>query len=156
MKNNILNIVAIAMGFLITLNSNIAMGKPEVQKNINGNPLTSCSNSPLTGFYRNGKCETGSDDEGTHVICARVTKKFLEFSYSRGNDLISENKMYHFPGLKPGDRWCLCALRWKEAYDKGVAPPIDLKATHQSALKFFSKKELQEKSLVSISSEKKK
>nr|WP_322488805.1 DUF2237 domain-containing protein [Chloroflexus sp.] len=103
-------------------------------RNVLGNALTPCSMQPLTGFYRNGCCDTGPHDAGLHVVCAQVTAEFLAFSRSRGNDLITPRPEYSFPGLKPGDRWCLCALRWLEAYDAGVAPPVILAATHEAAL----------------------
>ncbi len=103
-------------------------------KNVLGTPLKGCSTDPLTGFFRNGCCDTGADDIGIHVVCAQVTAEFLAFSADRGNDLTSPNAW--FPGLRPGDRWCLCASRWKEALDAGVAPPVVLEATHIAALEF--------------------
>ncbi len=105
-------------------------------KNVLGTALKTCSTAPLTGFYRTGCCDTGADDLGLHVVCAEVTAEFLAFSVSRGNDLVAPNPWSGFPGLKPGDRWCLCAERWKEALDAGVAPPVVLEATHISALEF--------------------
>ena len=113
-------------------------------KNVLGGELASCSNDPLTGFYRDGCCNTGGSDSGLHVICAKMTAEFLEFSRSRGNDLSTPNPMFRFPGLRPGDRWCLCAARWKEAYDAGKAPPVVLEASHISSLEFASLEELQE------------
>lgn len=103
--------------------------------NVLGGPLLACSYAPLTGFYRTGCCETGADDHGRHVICVRVTKAFLDFSRAAGNDLSTPRPQYRFAGLKPGDRWCLCALRWKEAWQAGVAPPVVLEATHAAALR---------------------
>jgi uncharacterized protein (DUF2237 family) len=94
--------------------------------------------APRTGFYRDGYCHTGDADTGRHVVCARVSADFLEFSRSRGNDLITPNPYYDFPGLKPGDKWCLCVLRWKEAWEAGCAPPVILEATHQVALRYVS------------------
>jgi uncharacterized protein (DUF2237 family) len=91
----------------------------------------------MTGFYRNGRCDTGPGDYGVHVVCAQMTEEFLEFSLSRGNDLITPVPMFDFPGLKPGDYWCLCAERWQEALEAGCAPPILLEATHESALEFI-------------------
>jgi uncharacterized protein (DUF2237 family) len=105
-------------------------------KNVLGTPLKSCSTSPMTGFYRNGCCDTGGDDLGLHVVCARMTAEFLAFSASRGNDLSTPNPWFGFPGLRPGDQWCLCAERWKEALEAGVAPPVVLEATHMTALEF--------------------
>lgn len=103
-----------------------------------------CGTDPMTGFYRDGCCNTGAEDGGLHVVCTEVTEEFLLFSQSRGNDLLTPNPMFRFPGLKPGDRWCLCAARWKEAYDAGMAPPVVLEATHMSTLEFASLEELQE------------
>lgn len=108
------------------------------QKNVLGQPLQPCSVDPMTGFYRNGSCETGDMDHGTHVICSRVTEAFLVFSKKRGNDLSTPRPEYNFPGLKPGDKWCLCALRWEEALLAGVAPPVVLASTHERALEFVS------------------
>jgi uncharacterized protein (DUF2237 family) len=102
--------------------------------NVLGSPLETCGRDPLTGFYRDGCCETGSDDLGTHVVCAVMTEAFLDFTRSRGNDLSTPRPDYRFPGLKPGDRWCLCASRWAEAYGAGLAPPVVLGATHARAL----------------------
>jgi uncharacterized protein (DUF2237 family) len=107
-------------------------------RNVLGGPLATCCTAPLTGFYRDGSCHTGPQDLGTHVVCAQVTQEFLEFSVARGNDLVTPVPQFHFPGLNPGDKWCLCALRWKEALDAGVAPPVVLAATHEKALEFVS------------------
>nr|WP_277989874.1 DUF2237 domain-containing protein [Phormidium pseudopriestleyi] len=109
-----------------------------------GGKLENCCTSPMTGYYRDGKCNTGGGDYGAHVVCAQVTEEFLTFSKQRGNDLTSPVPMFNFPGLKPGDRWCLCASRWKEALDAGVAPPIVLGATHASALEYMSQEELKQ------------
>ena len=111
--------------------------------NVLGQPLQACSYDPLTGFFRDGCCHTREDDTGSHVICARVTAAFLDFSRARGNDLITPRPEYRFVGLKPGDRWCLCALRWKEALEAGVAPPVVLEATHARALAVVSLEQLQ-------------
>lgn len=104
-------------------------------RNVLGGPLLACSYAPLTGFYRTGCCETGPDDLGRHIICVRVTDVFLDFSRSVGNDLSTPRPEHRFAGLRAGDRWCLCALRWKEALDAGVAPPVVLEATHEAALR---------------------
>lgn len=112
-------------------------------KNVLGGDLQMCCSSPLTGYYRDGYCRTGGMDFGAHVICAQVTSEFLEFTKSQGNDLSTPMPAYQFPGLKPGDCWCLCASRWKEALDAGVAPPVVLEATHIRALEVVSFKELQ-------------
>ena len=116
-------------------------------KNVLGENLEPCCTSPMTGFHRNGDCETGPRDVGTHVVCAHVTKKILEFTQSRGNDLISPSPHHGFPGLKPGDRWCLCVSRWKEAIDAGVAPPVVLSATHEATLKYVSLEDLKKHAL---------
>lgn len=106
-------------------------------KNVLGGPLQGCSQEPLTGFYRTGDCQTGPDDRGLHVVCTQVTQEFLEFSKARGNDLTTPVPQYNFPGLKPGDRWCLCAARWLEAAEANVAPPLILSATHLAALQLI-------------------
>jgi len=107
-------------------------------KNVFGRPLLTCSTFPLTGFYRDGRCHTGADDIGTHTVCTIVTDEFLLFSKSRGNDLSTPIPEYRFPGLKPGDRWCLCAARWVEAWRAGAAPKLVLEATHEKTLEFVS------------------
>ena len=107
-------------------------------RNVLGGPLATCCTVPMTGFYRDGSCHTGPQDVGTHVVCAQVTREFLEFSVARGNDLVTPVPQFHFPGLRPGDKWCLCALRWKEALEAGVAPPVVLAATHEKALEFVA------------------
>ena len=102
--------------------------------NVLGGPLAVCGRDPLTGFYRDGGCESGPDDHGTHVVCAVMTAEFLAFTRSRGNDLSTPRPEYRFPGLRAGDRWCLCVSRWREALAAGVAPPVVLEATHRKAL----------------------
>lgn len=116
-------------------------------RNVLGGKLESCCNSPITGFYRDGKCNTGAGDLGAHVICAAVTEEFLAFTKSSGNDLSTPVPMFNFPGLKPGERWCLCAARWKEALDAGVAPPVILSATHAVAVEYVSLDELKQHAL---------
>lgn len=113
-------------------------------KNVLGEPLVGCCTSPMTGFYRDGYCRTGPGDVGVHTVCAEVTAEFLEFSKAHGNDLTTPVVEYQFPGLVPGDRWCLCAARWKEAYDAGVAPKVVLAACHISSLEFATLEELSE------------
>ena len=103
-------------------------------RNVLGGELEPCSTSPLTGFYRNGCCETGPEDAGMHTVCAVMTAEFLRFSMSVGNDLSTPRPEFDFPGLRPGDRWCLCAPRWKEALDAGAAPELVLEATHEEVL----------------------
>ena len=113
-------------------------------KNVYGEPLQHCSSDPMTGYYRDGCCRTGSGDAGVHVVCAEMTAEFLVFSQVRGNDLSTPNPMYHFPGLVAGDRWCLCAQRWQEALVAGVAPPVVLASTHISALEFIDLDDLED------------
>ena len=110
--------------------------------NVFGQPLAPCGRDPLTGFYRDGCCNTGYDDTGIHTVCIRATGKFLAFSKKRGNDLTTPNPEAGFPGLRPGDQWCLCAGRWKEALDAGVAPPVVLAATHEETLAMLPLAEL--------------
>ena len=110
--------------------------------NVLGGPLEPCSLDPMTGYYRNGCCDTGSEDQGVHVVCAVMTAEFLEFSRAHGNDLTMPVEMFSFPGLKPGDRWCLCAARWREAYDAGCAPDVVLEATHARMLEWATLDEL--------------
>ena len=105
-------------------------------RNVLGTELQECSRRPLTGFYRDGCCNTGREDRGVHVICARVTAEFLAYSRSVGNDLSTPRPEFGFQGLVPGDRWCLCAARWAQAFRAGVAPPVILEAPHVSALEF--------------------
>lgn len=109
----------------------------ENEKNVLGGELVLHCLSPKTGFYRDGYCRTGKADTGSHVVAAIVTQEFLEFTKSRGNDLQTPRHMYDFPGLVAGDRWCLCALRWQEAHEAGVAPPVVLEATHEKVLKYI-------------------
>ncbi|TWU18678.1 DUF2237 family protein [Allorhodopirellula heiligendammensis] len=116
-------------------------------KNVLGTHLEVCSTDPMTGFYRDGCCNTGGQDVGLHVVCIVATAEFLEFSRARGNDLSTPMPMYQFPGLQPGDRWCLCAARWKEAFDAGKAPQVHLEATHISALEYADLEELQQYSV---------
>ncbi|MFM8585989.1 MAG: DUF2237 family protein [Gammaproteobacteria bacterium] len=104
------------------------------QVNVFGDPLADCSHSPKTGWFRSGCCETDASDTGSHTVCAVMTADFLEFSRSRGNDLSTPRPEFGFPGLKSGDRWCLCAARWQEAFEAGCAPKVSLKATHRRAL----------------------
>jgi uncharacterized protein (DUF2237 family) len=105
-------------------------------RNVFGAPLEPCSVRPLTGFFRNGCCDTGPEDGGSHTVCVVMTEEFLRFSKSQGNDLSTPQPQYGFPGLVAGDRWCLCAPRWREAFDAGKAPRVVLKATHQGALDY--------------------
>jgi uncharacterized protein (DUF2237 family) len=103
-------------------------------RNVLGEPLATCSDDPLTGFFRDGCCNTGRDDAGVHTVCARVSAEFLAFSRAQGNDLSTPVPAFGFPGLRPGDRWCLCAARWKEAAEAGCAPRVVLAATHERTL----------------------
>jgi uncharacterized protein len=113
-------------------------------KNVLGKNLENCSNDPMTGFFRDGCCRTGADDQGLHLVCAEMTEEFLNFSRSRGNDLIQAVPAFQFPGLKAGDRWCLCVQRWKEAFEAGVAPRIVLESTHISTLEFVDLSDLED------------
>jgi uncharacterized protein len=111
--------------------------------NVLGTELRACCSDPVTGFYRDGYCRTGPEDSGLHTVCAEMTRDFLDYSVLMGNDLVTPHPESDFAGLKPGDRWCICVSRWKEALERGVAPPVDLEATHCSALEFVSLEELQ-------------
>lgn len=122
-------------------------GSAPIQLNVLGEPLATCSTAPVTGFHRTGCCATGPDDRGAHVVCAQVTGAFLEFSRSRGNDLVTPAPAFGFPGLRPGDRWCLCAARWREALTAGVAPPVVLAATHERALELVDMADLKRHAL---------
>jgi len=121
------------------------------QKNVLGKPLDICSIQPLTGFLREGDCRMLTRDVGRHGVCAQVTQEFLDFTRSRGNDLTTPLPMSGFPGLKPGDRWCLCADRWNEAYQNGVAPPVILASTHADTLKRIPLDHLKNHSLDGVS-----
>jgi len=112
----------------------MANDNQETARSVLGEPLESCSEEPLTGFYRDGCCNTGPDDRGVHTVCAVMTEDFLTFTKARGNDLSTPMPAFGFPGLKPGDRWCLCAARWLEAFEAGHAPKVALKATHEVTL----------------------
>ena len=103
--------------------------------NVFGKELEMCCKNPETGFFRNGMCDTCREDQGVHTVCILATEEFLKFSKSVGNDLSTPHPEFEFPGLKPGDRWCLCALRWQEAYEAGKAPPVYLESTHENTLK---------------------
>ena len=104
------------------------------ERNVLGGALAPCSTSPRTGFFRDGCCNTGPEDLGLHVVCAQVTAAFLAFAREQGNDLITPVPEFGFPGLKPGDRWCVCAATWRQAFEAGVAPPVILAATHEETL----------------------
>ncbi len=115
--------------------------------NVLGSALQACSFDPLTGYYRDGCCNTDAQDHGTHVVCAKVTAEFLAYSLKQGNDLITPRPDYRFAGLRPGDRWCLCVNRWLEALQAGVAPPLCLEATHANALERVSLEKLKQHAL---------
>ena len=119
------------------------MFKKKESINIFGKPLETCCNDPKTGFFRNGLCDTCKEDQGIHTVCILATEKFLEFSKAAGNDLSTPNPSFNFDGIKPGDKWCLCALRWKEAEEAGFAPPVLLESTHQETLKVIDIYKLQ-------------
>ena len=113
-------------------------------KNVLGTDLITCSEDPMTGFFRNGKCDTRADDQGMHTVCALMTDEFLAFSKEHGNDLSTPIPEFGFPGLKDGDYWCLCLSRWIQAYEFGMAPRVKLEATHASVLEFIELHRLQE------------
>jgi len=123
------------------------MDLPE-NKNVLGGEMVPCSLAPLTGFYRTGSCLVGPDDPGCHAVCCVVTEEFLAFSQASGNDLSTPMPVYGFPGLKPGDHWCVCADRWREALDAGYACPVVLEATSEAALQYVSRSILEEYALV--------
>lgn len=112
-------------------------------KNVLGGELAPCGLDPLTGFFRDGCCNTGYEDTGMHTVCVQVTREFLEFSKGRGNDLSTPAPEHGFAGLRPGDRWCLCAARWKEAFDAGAAPRVVLEATHEEAVAVIALEDLE-------------
>jgi hypothetical protein len=112
-------------------------------RNVLGTRLVECSRDPLTGFYRNGCCDTGAEDQGLHLVCCRVTAEFLAFSARHGNDLSTPKPEWGFPGLKPGDQWCVCVERWKEAFEARVIAPVVLEATHISTLEFVDLADLE-------------
>ena len=113
------------------------------EKNVLGSELVACSFDPLTGYFRDGCCNTDASDLGSHLICVRVTREFLAYSRARGNDLSTPMPQHRFTGLQPGDRWCLCALRWREALEEGYAPPVVMEATHANALQFVTLAQLE-------------
>ena len=119
-------------------------------KNVLGTPLKSCSTKPLTGFYRNGCCDTGPDDHGLHLVCTQVTAEFLAHQRHVGNDLSTPMPQAGFAGLKPGDRWCLCVTRWKQSFEAGIFAPVVLEATHMSTLEFVDLEDLQKHAVVEL------
>jgi len=122
-------------------------GSDRSQRNVFGEPVALCSLAPLTGFFRDGCCHSGPEDIGLHTVCVEVTAEFLAFSKNRGNDLSTPRPEFSFPGLKPGDRWCLCAVRWKEAFEAGCAPRVVLAATHASTLRVVALNDLKKHAL---------
>jgi len=133
--------------FLSSKSNTMSTNPPDFTKNVLGTPLQTCCTDPMTGFYRNGRCETGPEDYGTHVVCAEMTEEFLTFTKSKGNDLSTPRPEFRFPGLEPGDKWCLCALRWREAWEAGVAPPVVLERTHEKALRYMKLEDLKQHAL---------
>lgn len=121
--------------------------QPSWQRNVFGEPIGLCSLSPRTGFFRTGSCHTGPGDDGVHTVCVEVTAEFLAFSKSRGNDLSTPMPQFGFPGLEPGDRWCLCAARWQEAFEAGKAPRVVLGATHELTLEIVELADLKRHAL---------
>jgi uncharacterized protein len=122
---------------------------PSGPSNVLGGPLEPCCFEPVTGFYRDGYCRTGPGDFGLHTVCIEVTAEFLIFSRAQGNDLSTPVPEFEFPGLKPGDCWCLCVTRWKQALDAGMAPRVRLESSHISALEFVAREDLQRYALTS-------
>lgn len=116
-------------------------------KSVTGKPLEKCCDNPKTGFYRDGFCHTGPSDSGSHVVAATMTEEFLQYTKAQGNDLSTPRPEFDFPGLKAGDRWCLCAMRWKQADDAGVAPPVHLEATHEKALDMIPEAQLKKRAV---------
>lgn len=127
--------------------SNPSVPQPSPAKNVLGSELQACCTAPMTGFFRDGFCHTGPMDRGLHVVCAQMTEGFLSYTKAQGNDLSTPQPMANFPGLKPGDCWCLCAARWKEALDDGIAPPVVLEATHEAALNYLTLEDLERHAL---------
>lgn len=117
---------------------------PYHSQNVLGGPLEACCFAPVTGFHRDGYCRTGPNDAGVHAVCTEMTEAFLEFSKQAGNDLSTPRPEFGFDGLRPGDRWCVCAARWKEAFDAGCAAPVVLRSTHAAALEFATLEELKQ------------
>jgi uncharacterized protein (DUF2237 family) len=122
---------------------------PIMPTNVLGTELQCCCRDPMTGFYRDGYCRTGPEDVGLHTVCVQATREFLDFSVLDGNDLVTPHHEWGFPGLEPGDKWCVCVTRWKDALERGVAAPVDLEATHSSALEFVTLEDLQAHALKS-------
>ena len=129
--------------------SNLPTNGHSKARNVLGGTLLTCCTSPMTGFFRNGRCDTNDQDSGLHVVCAILTEEFLEFSKANGNDLSTPRPEWGFPGLKAGDKWCVCAARWKDALDAGVAPKVLLEATHQNALQVVPLEELKRHGVLS-------
>jgi len=134
---NLYKYVDIYLSFLSLITKNLQKKIGDKMKNVLGTGLNPCSQSPKTGFFRDGFCRTNEKDQGKHVVASIMTNEFLIFSKSKGNDLSTPNPTYGFPGLKSGDRWCLCAVRWQEAYISGYAPKVILEATHEKALDYI-------------------
>ena len=143
---NFIKITIIAFFAILILtnykNKSMENERKQITKNVKGEALETCCTNPMTGWYRNGKCETDANDYGTHVVCAEMTDAFLDFTKLLGNDLSTPRPELKFPGLKAGDKWCLCALRWKEAHRAGFAPPVILESTHEKALEFIKLEDL--------------
>ena len=123
------------------------MSETEEQQNVFGEPLQECSCRPMTGWLRDGRCVSDPTDLGLHIVCARMSSEFLAFSAERGNDLITAREEFGFPGLKPGDEWCLCAMRWQEALEAGVAPQVRLQSTSAAALEVLDMADLRQHAL---------
>lgn len=126
------------INFSVSVRVDMSVITAEKSVNVLGETLQSCGQDPLTGFFRDGHCNTCEEDAGSHTVCIEVSKEFLEFSRFRGNDLSTPHEEFNFPGLRPGDRWCLCAARWLEAHEGGMAPRVVLTSTHAKALEIVS------------------
>ena len=133
-------------GFVTLRGKQLMIARNDANKPLNvlGGPLRTCSTNPITGFLRDGCCNTNDQDHGSHTVCVELTAEFLEFSKLAGNDLSTPMPDYGFPGLEPGDRWCLCAARWQEAYENNMAPRVVLESTHQRALEIIALEALRE------------
>jgi len=141
--------ISIFLSLIIFVNSaNSSQLQQNKVTNVLGTALKSCCFNPLTGFYRDGFCHTGANDYGSHTVCAIMTKEFLEFTKSQGNDLSTPKPQFNFPGLKAGDKWCLCSVRWLEAYKNGKASMVELEASHKNALDIIPMEYLKEKAII--------
>jgi len=142
MKKLLLSLFSVVVCCYAFVNFSKINNPMNAAKNVLGTELKSCCIDPMTGYYRDGVCNTGPTDSGRHVVCAEMTQEFLDFTKAQGNDLCTPIPQYNFPGLKVGDRWCLCALRWKEAFEANKAPSVILESTHIKALDYVAIEDL--------------